>query len=93
MIKLVPLPALLITLEEYENILDPPIKNFKYNETREYFNNPRHIKVFKNELVLKEPQLDKLKKLLVNKYNFNENYINNITKFLNNFNNDIFIDD
>ena len=68
-------------------------ENFKYNETREYFNNPRHIKVFKNELVLKEPQLDKLKKLLVNKYNFNENYINNITKFLNNFNNDIFIDD
>ncbi len=32
LIKLVPLPALLITFEEFENILDPPIKNFKYSE-------------------------------------------------------------
>lgn len=32
LIKLIPLPALLITFEEFENILDPPIKNFKYSE-------------------------------------------------------------
>ncbi len=36
LIKLIPLPALLITFEEYENIIDPPIKNFKYNETLNY---------------------------------------------------------
>jgi hypothetical protein len=35
----VPLPALLITFEEYENILDPPIKNFKYNENFSNTNN------------------------------------------------------
>jgi flap endonuclease-1 len=67
--------------------------NFRYNEAREYFTNPRHIKVSKEELELKTPQLDKLKKLLINKYNFNKNNINNMIKFLNKSNDDIFLDD
>ena len=68
-------------------------ENFKYNEAREYFSNPRHIKISKKELVLKIPQLDKLKKLLINKYNFNENNFDNMIRFLKKSNDDIFVDD
>ena len=27
--KLIPLPPFMITFEEYENVVEPPIKNFK----------------------------------------------------------------
>jgi flap endonuclease-1 len=83
--------------------------NFRYEESREYFKNPRHIPVDCLDLELKKPQLNKLKKLLIVKYGFNENNIEKSIKFLrkkynifdknydyknnNKENKDLFIDD
>lgn len=56
--------------------------NFRYDESREYFNNPRHIKSKPDDLKLKEPKFDELKELLINKYGFKNDYIDSIFKFL-----------
>ena len=74
--------------------------NFRYEESREYFKNPRHINEF--ELNLSIPKLDELKMLLINKYNFDEEHIEKLIGFLRkkhnlydktNYVNDPFIDD
>ena len=56
--------------------------NFRYDESREYFNNPRHIEIKSSELILKEPKFDQLKELLIDKYGFKNDYIDSILKFL-----------
>lgn len=56
--------------------------NFRYDESREYFNNPRHIKIKSEDLTLKEPHFDQLKELLINKYGFKSDYIDSVLKFL-----------
>ena len=56
--------------------------NFRYVESKEYFTNPRHIEVNDSNLVLKTPQLNELKKLLVNKYGFSEDNVEHMIKFL-----------
>ena len=74
--------------------------NFRYEESREYFKNPRHTDEF--ELNLSVPKLDELKMLLINKYNFDEEHIEKLIGFLRkthnlydqtNYVNDPFIDD
>jgi len=56
--------------------------NFKYIESREYFSNPRHNTINKDELQLQRPQLNELKRLLVDKYSFGEESIEKMIKFL-----------
>jgi len=56
--------------------------NFRYIESREYFLNPRHNIINKDELVLTKPKLNELKHLLVNKYSFDEHTIEKMIKFL-----------
>lgn len=56
--------------------------NFRYDESREYFNNPRHIEIKSEDLKLKEPKFDQLKELLIDKYGFKNDYIDSILKFL-----------
>ncbi len=56
--------------------------NFNFDEVREYFKNQRHIKVNKNDLKLNVPQFDQLKKLLIHKYNFNEDNFEFMINFL-----------
>jgi flap endonuclease-1 len=56
--------------------------NFRYVESREYFNNPRHVQINSSELEIKPPQLDKLKQLLVTSYGYSENNIENMIGFL-----------
>ena len=58
--------------------------NFRFIESREYFKNPRHIKVEYDDLIIKNPQLNKLKSLLLSKYGFSENTIENLIGFLRN---------
>jgi flap endonuclease-1 len=58
--------------------------NFRFIESREYFKNPRHIKVEYDDLIIKIPQLNKLKSLLLSKYGFSENTIENLIGFLRN---------
>lgn len=56
--------------------------NFKYVECREYFKNLRYKEIDKEDIILKVPNFQKLKDLLINKYNFNEDKIENMLKFL-----------
>jgi flap endonuclease-1 len=56
--------------------------NFRYVEAREYFKNPRHIEVSDTDLELKIPKLNELKELLVTKYGFKEDNIENLIGFL-----------
>jgi len=56
--------------------------NFKYIESREYFNNPRHNIINEEELRLRKPDLNQLKKLLIEKYSFEEETIEKMIKFL-----------
>lgn len=56
--------------------------NFRYIESREYFKNPRHNIINEDELILQIPQLDTLKKLLIDKYSFTEETIEPMIKFL-----------
>ena len=56
--------------------------NFRYEESREYFKNPRHIKVDNNDIKLETPKLNELKHLLVQTYGFNEDNVENMLKFL-----------
>jgi flap endonuclease-1 len=56
--------------------------NFRYDESREYFNNPRHIKIKPDDLILKEPKFEQLKELLIDKYGFKNDYVDSILKFL-----------
>jgi flap endonuclease-1 len=68
-----------------ENIQNNKYKlpdNFRYEESREYFKNPRHIKVESNDIKLETPKLNELKQLLVNTYGFNEDNVENMLKFL-----------
>ena len=90
-----------------ENIQNNKYKlpdNFRYEESREYFKNPRHISINKDDIKLNVPRLNELKKLLITTYGFNENNVENMLKFLrkqyniydNNYkskNEDIFLDD
>ena len=57
-------------------------ENFRYVESREYFLNPRHNPIDKDQLKLNVPRLDELKRLLVDKYSFNEDNIEKMIKFL-----------
>jgi flap endonuclease-1 len=54
--------------------------NFRYVEVRDYFVNLRHTKV--DKLELKVPQFDKLKKILIEKYEYSEDLIEEKFKFL-----------
>lgn len=68
-----------------ENIQNNKYKlpdNFRYEESREYFKNPRHVKVDNNDIKLETPKLNELKHLLVNTYGFNEDNVENMLKFL-----------
>jgi flap endonuclease-1 len=56
--------------------------NFRYEEAREYFTNPRHKTMEIDDLKLKIPQFDKLKKLLIETYGFNEENIEDMIGFL-----------
>jgi flap endonuclease-1 len=56
--------------------------NFRYEESREYFKNPRHIPSTKADLELKNPQLNELKQLLITKYGFSEDSVEKNIKFL-----------
>lgn len=56
--------------------------NFRYEESREYFKNPRHIPATATDLELKIPQLNELKQLLIIKYGFNGDSIEKNIKFL-----------
>lgn len=55
---------------------------FKYEEAREYFTNLRYVEKTADELKLKKPNFDKLKQLLIMKYNYDEHNIENMLKFL-----------
>jgi flap endonuclease-1 len=56
--------------------------NFRYEESREYFKNPRHIPATNTDLELKIPQLNELKQLLITRYGFGEDTIEKSIKFL-----------
>ena len=56
--------------------------NFNYVESREYFKNPRHNKISNAELNLTVPRLNELKRLLIDKYDFDEHHIEKMIKFL-----------
>ena len=58
--------------------------NFRYEESREYFKNLRHIKVDSTDLELKVPKLNELKKLLIETYGYDEDNVENMIKFLRN---------
>ena len=68
-----------------KNIINNKYKlpdNFNFNQVREYFKNPRHITIRKSDLQLGIPQFDVLKKLLIDKYNFNEDNFEHMISFL-----------
>jgi len=56
--------------------------DFKFVESREYFLNPRHNPIDRSELSLSKPRLNELKRLLIEKYSFNEHNIEKMIKFL-----------
>ena len=62
--------------------------NFRYIEARNYFKNPIYNKVLKKDLILKDPDINNLKLILVEKYEFNENKIDKLLSF---FDKDIFV--
>lgn len=57
-------------------------ENFRYVESREYFQNPRHVEITENDLTLKIPQLNQLKTVLIDKYGFSENNVEHMIEFL-----------
>jgi flap endonuclease-1 len=56
--------------------------NFRYEESREYFLNPRHVEIDPTNLELKTPKLNELKTLLMSKYGFAEDNIEKMIGFL-----------
>ena len=56
--------------------------NFRYVEARDYFKNHRHTEVKETDLILQVPKLNELKKLLIDKYGFDENNIEHMIGFL-----------
>lgn len=55
---------------------------FRYVESREYFKNPRHKEMSSDELTLKIPKINELKNLLVSKYGYNEENVEDMIGFL-----------
>ena len=55
-------------------------EDFNYKEARDFFKNPPVKKVNKNELKLKKPKYNKIKEIMVDKYNFKLNQVN---KYMN----------
>jgi len=58
--------------------------NFRYEESREYFKNARHVQVKSTDLELKVPKLNELKKLLIDKYGYDEDNVEHMIKFIRN---------
>lgn len=56
--------------------------NFRFEESREYFKNPRHIDINPTDLNLSKPRLNELKQLLVLKYGFNSDVVEKMIGFL-----------
>ena len=57
-------------------------ENFRYVESREYFNNPRHIEIDPNILKLNIPKLNELKQLLIETYGFSEDNVESMIGFM-----------
>lgn len=53
-------------------------ENFIYNEVKEYFKNPKIIPLQEKDLCLKEPKLDMLENILVDKYGFSKDNVKNL---------------
>lgn len=64
-------------------------EDFNYIEARDFFKNPPVKKISKNELKLKKPKYNKIREIMVDKYNFKLNqvnkYINIIKSTYNNY--------
>jgi flap endonuclease-1 len=56
--------------------------NFRYIESREYFKYPRHNIINEEDLIIRRPRLDTLKRLLIDKYSFKEDTVEQMIKFL-----------
>lgn len=57
-------------------------ENFRYVESREYFNNPRHTEINSSQLELGIPKLNELKQLLINTYGFSEDNVESMIGFM-----------